>query len=352
MHESIPAFQKAMVFEEHNGPLKIKTIPVPKPSSNEILVKIQYSGVCHSDLHAWKGDWPSTTKLPLVGGHEGTGIVVAMGESVTGWEIGDYAGIKWLNSSCLSCEYCCTGNEINCNRTTISGFTMDGTFQEYARADALHAAKLPRGVDLAALAPVLCAGITVYRALKTAGLSAGQWVAISGAGGGLGSYAVQYAKAMGYRVLAIDGGLEKGTFVKDLGAEVYVDFKESENIVKEIREWTKGGPHGVINVAVSESAVSQACQYVRSCGTVVLVGIPPNAKIITPIFDAVVRSISIKGTSVGSRAETSQAIDFFVRGLIKSPIVITSLLLLPEIYEKMEKGQILGRYVVDISKDF
>ena len=156
-----------------------------------------------------EGDWPLATKLPLVGGHEGAGVVVGMGENVKGWKIGDFAGIKWLNGSCMSCEFCQQGAEPNCGEADLSGYTHDGSFEQYATADAVQAAKIPAGTDLANVAPILCAGVTVYKALKTADLAAGQWVAISGAGGGLGSLAVQYARAMGLRVVAIDGGDEK-----------------------------------------------------------------------------------------------------------------------------------------------
>ncbi|CAK7892506.1 alcohol dehydrogenase 1 [[Candida] anglica] len=347
---SIPKTQKAIIFETNGGPLQYKDIPVPTPKANEILINVKYSGVCHTDLHAWKGDWPLDTKLPLVGGHEGAGVVVALGENVKGWEIGDLAGIKWLNGSCMSCEYCQKANESNCASADLSGYTHDGSFQQFATADAIQAARIPKGTDLAQVSPILCAGITVYKALKTANLSAGEWVAISGAGGGLGSLAVQYATAMGYRVLAIDGGDEKGAFVKSLGAEVFVDFTKSKDIVKDIVAATNGGPHGVINVSVSEAAVSQSVQYVRSCGTVVLVGLPAGAKVIAPVFDSVVKSISIKGSYVGNRADTAEAIDFFSRGLIKCPIKIVGLSELASIYELMEQGKILGRYVVDTSK--
>ncbi|ODV78758.1 alcohol dehydrogenase [Suhomyces tanzawaensis NRRL Y-17324] len=347
---SIPKTQKAVLLDTHGGPLRYSDIPVPTPKPNELLINIKYSGVCHTDLHAWKGDWPLDTKLPLVGGHEGAGVVVAMGANVKGWKVGDFAGVKWLNGSCMSCEFCQHGDESSCAHADLSGYTHDGSFQQYATADAVQAARIPPGTDLAKVAPVLCAGITVYKALKTANLSAGQWVCISGAGGGLGSLAIQYAAAMGYRVVAIDGGAEKGEFCKSLGAEVYVDFTTTKDIVLAVKDATNGGPHGVINVSVSQQAMSQSCAYVRSTGTVVLVGLPAGAQVIAPVFDTVVRSISIRGSYVGNRADTAEAIDFFSRGLIKSPIKIAPLSDLPKIYEAMEKGEIIGRYVVDTSK--
>ncbi|TID23879.1 hypothetical protein CANINC_003171 [Pichia inconspicua] len=350
MSETIPTEQKACIFYENNGPIEYKTIPVPKPKANEILIKVLYSGVCHTDLHAWKGDWPLATKLPLVGGHEGAGVVVALGENVKSFQIGDYAGIKWLNGSCLGCEFCIQGAEPNCPHADLSGYTHDGSFQQYATADAIQAAHIPKNADLAGIAPILCAGVTVYKALKTADLRAGEWVAISGAAGGLGSLAIQYAKAMGLRVLAIDGGEEKGKLCKDLGAEVFIDFTVSKDIVKDIQDATNGGPHGVINVSVSEKAIAQSCDYVRTLGKVVLVGLPAGAKVSTGVFEAVVKSIEIKGSYVGNRQDTAEAIDFYSRGLVKSPFKIVGLSQLPEVFELMEQGKILGRYVLDTSK--
>ena len=346
----IPKTQKAVVFETNGGKLEYKDIPVPVPKPNELLINVKYSGVCHTDLHAWKGDWPLPTKLPLVGGHEGAGVVVGMGENVKGWKIGDLAGIKWLNGSCMSCEYCELSNESNCPEADLSGYTHDGSFQQYATADAVQAARIPAGTDLAQVAPILCAGITVYKALKSAHLRAGEWVAISGACGGLGSLAIQFAIAMGYRVLGIDGGDEKAKLFKKLGGEVFIDFTKTKDVVGEILKVTNGGAHGVINVSVSEAAIEASTRYVRANGTVVLVGLPGGAYCKSEVFSHVVKSYSIVGSYVGNRADTREALDFFARGLVKSPIVIAPLSDLPEIFDKMEKGQIAGRYVVDTSK--
>ena len=346
----IPKTQKAVVFETNGGKLEYKDIPVPVPKPNELLINVKYSGVCHTDLHAWKGDWPLPTKLPLVGGHEGAGVVVGMGANVKGWKIGDLAGIKWLNGSCMSCEYCELSNESNCPQADLSGYTHDGSFQQYATADAVQAARIPAGTDLAQVAPILCAGITVYKALKSAHLRAGEWVAISGACGGLGSLAIQFAIAMGYRVLGIDGGDEKAKLFKKLGGEVFIDFTKTKDVVGEILKVTNGGAHGVINVSVSEAAIEASTRYVRANGTVVLVGLPGGAYCKSEVFSHVVKSYSIVGSYVGNRADTREALDFFARGLVKSPIVIAPLSELPEIFDKMEKGQIVGRYVVDTSK--
>lgn len=217
---TLPELQWAQVAEQKGGPLVYKQIPVPKPGPDELLVKIKYSGVCHTDLHALKGDWPLDSKMPFVGGHEGAGVVVAKGDLVQGWEIGDHAGIKWLNGSCLACEFCKNADEAVCPDALLSGYTVDGTFQQYTIGKAAHTTKIPKHVPLDAVAPVLCAGVTVYKGLKESGARPGQTVAIVGAGGGLGSLAQQYAKQMGLRVIAIDGGDEKKAFCESMGAEV------------------------------------------------------------------------------------------------------------------------------------
>ncbi|KAK9475545.1 chaperonin 10-like protein [Dipodascopsis tothii] len=346
----IPTTQKAIVFEKTAGPLLYKDIPVPTPGPDEILINVKYTGVCHTDLHAWKGDWPLDTKLPLVGGHEGAGVVVAKGEQVTNFELGDYAGIKWLNGSCLSCEFCNNTFEPNCAEALLSGYTVDGSFQQYAIAKGIHAAKIPKSCDLAEIAPILCAGITVYKAIKESGVKPGQWVAITGAGGGLGTLAIQYAKAMGLRVLGVDTGDKKKALTASLGAEVFVDFMTTTDIVSDIVKITGGGPHAVINVAVAEKPFSLSCQYVRPRGTVVAVGLPAGAFIKSEVFSTVVKSITIKGSYVGNRADTEEAIDFFARGVVRSPIKIAGLSELARVFEEMEKGEIAGRYVLDTSK--
>ena len=222
----IPTKQWAQVIEKVGGPVEYKQIDVPKPGPTDVLVNIKYSGVCHTDLHAVNGDWPIPTKLPLVGGHEGAGIVVARGELVTDEDakIGEAVGVKWLNDSCLSCTFCQQSDEPLCLKPKLSGYLVDGSFQQYCVAGAKHVARIPEGVPLDEIAPILCAGITVYKGLKESGARPGQTVAIVGAGGGLGALAQQYAKAMGLQVIAIDTGKEKEEMSKKMGASVSFDL--------------------------------------------------------------------------------------------------------------------------------
>jgi propanol-preferring alcohol dehydrogenase len=239
----IPTEQWAQVIDKTGGPLQYKKIPVAKPGPEEVLVNIKYSGVCHTDLHAVNGDWPIPTKLPLVGGHEGAGIVVARGDLVTDdiCKMGAAVGVKWLNDSCLSCTFCQQSDEPLCLTPKLSGYTVDGTFQQYCIASARHVAHIPEGVPLDEISPVLCAGITVYKGLKESGARPGQTVAIVGAGGGLGSLAQQYAKAMGLHTIAIDTGDDKKKLCEQMGSNVsfFTFYCFRKTLILPIRERKK-----------------------------------------------------------------------------------------------------------------
>ncbi|KAF8469661.1 chaperonin 10-like protein [Kalaharituber pfeilii] len=358
----IPKMQYAQIFERKGGPIEYKQVLVKEPGPDEVLVNIKYTGVCHTDLHAWKGDWPLESKAPLIGGHEGVGYVVKLsaridttyqcGNLVEDIRVGDVVGIKWINDTCLSCEFCMNADEPLCAKALLSGYTVDGTFQQYAIGKANHVARVPPGLDLAAVAPILCAGITVYKALKESGAKPGMTVAITGAGGGLGSLACQYAKAMGLEILAIDTGKDKQDMcLNKLGAAKFVDFATTKNIVADVKAATEGlGPHAVIVVAANEKPFAQAAEYVRSRGTVVCVGLPAGARASADVFSMVTKMIKVCGSYVGNRADTQEALDFFKRGKISAPFKVMGMSQLQEVYKMMEEGKIVGRIVLDTSK--
>jgi len=345
----IPDMQWAQVIEKSGGGVIYKQIPVQKPSSDEILVNIKYSGVCHTDLSLMRDLWPFR-KTPLVGGHEGAGVVAAKGELVTNIEIGDHVGVKWINGSCLACEFCRQSDEPLCPKALHSGYTVNGTFQQYCIAKAAHVSKIPKDVPLDAIAPVLCAGLTAYKGLKESGARPGQTVAIVGAGGGLGTMAQQYAKAMGLRIIAIDGGEEKGDACKQLGADTYIDFLKSDDIVRDVKNSTVDGlgPHAVLILAASEGPFQQATSYVRSRGSIVAIGLPLHGFLKAPIPDTILRMITIKGSYVGNRNDGDEAIDFFARGLIHTPFRLVPLSDLAAVYELMEQGKLIGRIVLQM----
>ncbi|KFZ13863.1 hypothetical protein V501_03482 [Pseudogymnoascus sp. VKM F-4519 (FW-2642)] len=352
MTPDLPTEQWAQVVEETGKPVVYKKIPVRQPGPDEVLINIKYSGVCHTDLHAVNGDWPIPTKLPLVGGHEGAGVVVGLGSLVEDIKLGDYAGVKWINGTCLQCSFCQQADEPLCSKALLSGYTVDGTFQEYCIAKAAHVARIPKECNLEAIAPVLCAGITVYKGLKESNARPGQTVAIVGAGGGLGSLACQYAKAMGLEIIAIDGGEDKRAMTASLGAKHFVDFMASKDVVSDVKAATEDGlgPHAAIVVAASEKPFQQAADYVRPRGSVVAIGLPSGAYLRAPVFDTVIKMITIKGSYVGNRKDSAEAIEFFRRGLINAPYKTCGLSELQKVYGLMQQGNIAGRYVVDTSK--
>ncbi|KAH9836405.1 GroES-like protein [Rhodofomes roseus] len=351
----IPKTQKAAIVEGPDSPLKIvPDHPVRQPKDlapGECLVRLECTGVCHTDLHARKGDWPLKAKLPLIGGHEGVGTVVAIGEHTQSppVKLGDRVGIKWLAYSCLDCELCRKGLEQSCPNQQLSGFTTDGTFQQYVVSWTSHVTPIPDALDSYEAASILCAGVTVYRALKYSHTHIGDWVAIPGAGGGLGHLAVQYATAMGLRVLAVDTGAEKRELVKKLGAEAWVDFRESKDIVADIRAATDGqGPHAAIVTAANSSAYAQAVDYLRLGGNLMVVGLPAHASLSADIFFTVTKSISIYGSYVGNRQDAREALDIAARGKVKCYYETRNLDSLLETYESLEKGEIVGRIVLKI----
>lgn len=192
----------------------------------------------------------------------------------------------------MSCEHCRQSDESLCHDAALSGYTVDGSFQQYAVGKAAHVARLPKDCSLEAVAPILCAGLTVYKALKASHARPGQHVAIVGAGGGLGVFALQYARAMGLHPIAIDGGGEKGKICRALGAQAYIDFQQSSDMVGDVKRATDGaGPKAVLLLAASEKPFEQASKYVRSKGTIVCVGLPANAFIKASVFETVVRYV-------------------------------------------------------------
>ncbi|KFY10556.1 hypothetical protein V492_04961 [Pseudogymnoascus sp. VKM F-4246] len=350
--DNLPDTQWAQVFQRPGDQVEYKKIPVPIPGPDEVLINIKFSGVCHTDLHVLAGDWPLKTKWPLIGGHEGAGVVVERGELISDIKIGDHVGVKWLNGSCLSCSFCQAADEPLCPKAILSGYTVDGTFQEYCVAKAAHVARIPPDVDLASVAPILCAGITVYKALKESNARPVEPLRQMWSRGGLGTLAIQYAKAMGLGVLAIDGGSEKGELCKKLGAKTYVDFESTKDIVADVKAATdeRAGPNAVLLIAPFEKPFQQASEYIRPRGTIVAIGMPTDAILRAPVFETVVKMITIKGSYVGNRRDTAEAIQFFARGLISAPLEVMGLSQLQEIFERLRAGKVTGRIVVDTSK--
>ncbi|MDR3510477.1 MAG: alcohol dehydrogenase AdhP [Caulobacteraceae bacterium] len=334
---------KAAVVRTLGGPLTIEEVPIPTPGPGEVLVKIVATGVCHTDLHAADGDWPVKPSPPFIPGHEGAGIVAAIGPGVTRLKEGDPVGIAWLHDACGCCEHCITGWETLCETQNDSGYSVNGTFAEYAIGAADYVGRLPDRVDFAAMAPILCAGVTTYKGIKETEARPGEWIAISGIGG-LGHVAIQYAKAMGLHVVALDVTEEKLALARSLGAELAINAR-APDAAAQVVKLTGGGAHGVLVTAVSPPAFSQALQLVRRKGTVSLVGLPPG-DFATPIFDVVLKRITLRGSIVGTRKDLAEAIEFAAEGKVKAHIHKRPLEDINKVFAELKAGEVDGRIVV------
>ncbi|WP_113719404.1 alcohol dehydrogenase AdhP [Arthrobacter dokdonensis] len=333
---------QAAVVKEFGTALSVEEYPLPTPGPGHALVRLISSGVCHTDLHAAEGDWPLKPSPPFVPGHEGVGEVVALGEGVTSLAVGDLVGNAWLWTACGGCEYCRTGWETLCESQQNGGYSVDGSFGEYMLVDAAFAPRIPDGADPVEIAPVLCAGVTVYKGLKMTETRPGQWVVISGIGG-LGHIAVQYAVAMGLRVAAVDIADDKLALARKHGAEITVNAR-NEDPVESIQRQT-GGVHGVLVSAVHPAAFGQAIGMTRRGGTIVFNGLPPG-DFPAPIFDVVLKGLTIRGSIVGTRQDMEEAIDFYARGLIHPTVSTRSLGEINEVLDEMRAGKIDGRVVI------
>lgn len=341
----LPQKMRAAVLYEFGKPLQIEDVPVKMPGEHQILIKVVTSGVCHTDLHACNGDWPIKPKLPLIPGHEAVGYVVALGRGVVNVKEGDIVGAPWLFSACGCCEYCITGWETLCESQQNGGYTVDGGYAEYVIADARYVARFPPGIDFLQMAPITCAGVTVYKGLKETDTKPGEWVAISGIGG-LGHLAIQYAKAMGLHVAAIDVADDKLKLAKTLGADIVVNANDGDPGAY-LKKQT-GGMHGVLVTAVSPIAFTQALGALRRKGTVSLNGLPAGSFDLS-IFDTVLNRFTIRGSIVGTRKDMQEAIAFAVEGKVKATVHAAKLEDINSVFDELKKGTIEGRIVLEIA---
>jgi alcohol dehydrogenase, propanol-preferring len=334
---------RAAVAEALKQPLVLRDVPVPEPAAGQVLVRIVGSGVCHTDLHTIDGDWPMRVRLPLVPGHEAAGYVAALGPGVAGFKEGDRVGIPWLYSACGVCELCLTGRETLCPKQQNTGYSVNGGYADYAVAPAAYVGRLPDNVDLAAVAPILCAGVTTYKGLKETGVKAGEWVAISGIGG-TGHIAVQYAKAMGLAVVALDVDDAKLAHAKELGADI-VFHAERDLPVNKVLRLTGGGVHGAVVTAVSLKAMEQTLAMLRRGGTGVMTGIPPG-KVAASVFDVVVKGLTIRGSIVGTRQDLNDALWFVANGKVSAAVEEQPLEAVNAVLDRLRGGQVHGRVVL------
>lgn len=333
---------KAAVLHNVATSLVIEDIPDPIAGPGEILIRVRACGVCHTDLHLAAGEWP-LPKLPLVLGHEAVGIVEAVGEGVSNFKTGDRAGVPWIYRTCGECEFCASDREALCPAILVTGFMVDGGYAELIKAPASHAVRTPEELSFVEAAPVYCAGLTPYRALKSSGARVGDTVAIWGVGG-LGHYGVQIAKAMGARVVAVDIAPEKLELAQRLGADAVVDAARSKagEAVKAL-----GGAHVVVNLAPSAETLTQGFTALRRGGTLMLVGLPPG-NFTLPMLGSVAKGIRILTSAVGSRQDLREVLALAAAGKIKTVAEMCTLEDVNQVFERMRQRKISGRVVVDL----
>jgi len=339
---------QAAVVEQFSKPLVLQEWDIPTVGPGQILVKTEACGVCHTDLHAARGDWPLKPKLPFIPGHEGIGTVTAVGSGVTIVKEGDRVGVPWLYSACGHCEYCLKAQEPVCAEAQFGGYTKNGGFAEYILADPNYVAHIPKGLAAKDAAPLICAGITSYKGIKETEARPGQWIAISGIGG-LGHLAVQYAKVMGLHIAAIDIDDGKLDHAKRLGADLMINAKKNDPAAI-LKKEIGGGAHGVLITAPSLPAFKQGIEMTRKHGTCVLVGLPPG-DFPVPLFDVVANCVTIRGSFVGTRGDMAEALAFAADGKVKADIELQPLSAINKIFERLEHGDVPSRVVLDFSSN-
>jgi propanol-preferring alcohol dehydrogenase len=334
----------AAVLREFKKPLAIEEVGQPRPGADEILIRMEACGVCHSDVHVADGDWPQfakIVKIPLIPGHEVAGVVVEKGEAVEDLKIGDRVGIPWIYWTCGECEFCREGNENLCRRQKITGVTINGGYAEFLKAPASHALKIPDSLSSVQAAPLFCAGVTVYRALKHSGILPGQRLAVFGIGG-LGHLAVQFGQAVGAEVVAIDISEEKLALARSLGASTAINAS-TNNVIKELRN--PGGVHVALVTSAARASYETAFHCVRPTGTLMVVGLPADP-ICFPAILMAAGEIRIQASTVGTREDLRAVLAMAAAGKVRCQVAARPLAEVNEALDQLRRGQVSGRLVL------
>jgi propanol-preferring alcohol dehydrogenase len=335
---------KAAVVRAFGEPLVIEERPDPVPGPGQVRIRVEASGLCHTDIHAAHGDWPVKPNPPFVPGHEGVGLVEELGEGVTHLSVGQRVAVPWLGKACGRCEHCLSGWETLCEQQINTGYGCDGGYAEKMLAWADFAQPVPDGVTAFEAAPLTCAGVTTYKALKVADVKPTQLVAISGVGG-LGHLAVQYAKIAGATVAAIDVTDEKLELAAELGADLVIDARR-ENVAEVLKRY--GGAHAAVALAVNEAAFAAVNAGLRRGGKLVMVALPAHGTIQVPIFDTVLNGTSLIGSIVGTRQDLAEVFQLHAAGRTKVIYETRPLASVNDSIDEVLKGQVKARIVFDL----
>jgi propanol-preferring alcohol dehydrogenase len=348
--EAPPTTYRAAVVHDFGSPLTVERVSMPELLPGQVRVKVEACGLCHTDIHAANGDWPVKPSPPFIPGHEGVGIVteLAAGEHDVGdrthkVRVGDRVAMPWLGYACGCCNYCVDGWETLCHEQEMMGYTINGAFGEYATAYARYVVKVPEAIDPFDAAPLTCAGVTTYKAVKVAGTRSSDFVAVFGVGG-LGHLAIQYAAIAGGRVVAVDVIDEKLELARDLGAEFTINAKK-EDPVEAIKRL--GGVDQAIALAVSPRAFEQAYQSLRRGGKLVFVALPADNEITLPIFETVLNGITIVGSIVGTRKDLREVFELHAAGKTRVIRETRPLDQVNEAIADVEAGRVAARIVLE-----
>jgi propanol-preferring alcohol dehydrogenase len=335
---------KAAILPDFGQPLALEDVPRPVPETDEVLIEVEVCGVCHSDLHIAHGDLPgfrAATKPRLILGHEAVGRVVEKGAAVVDLAIGDRVGVAWLHWACGECEPCREGLENLCRRGVVTGMMVDGGYAEFMRAKASHTLRVPDGLAPEQAAPLFCAGVTVYRALKNAQVRAGQRVAVFGIGG-LGHLAVQVARAFGAEVIALDVAESKLALARELGAAATFNVTDPD-VLKAVRKL--GAVHVAVVTSAAKAAYDLAFKCLRPGGTLAVVGLPAE-----PLQFAALGIVSnearIVGAAVGTREDLRAVLALAAAGQLQCRVETQPLAQVNEALDRMQRGDIQGRIVL------
>lgn len=334
---------RASVVTAFDRDILIEDRPIPVPDPNQVLVRMEASGLCHTDIHAAHGDWPVLPTLPFTPGHEGVGIVEAAGSAVDSVRVGDRVALPWFGYGCGHCGYCVDGRETLCLSQRNTGYSVDGALAEYAVADGRYVVEVPDGVSPRDAAPLTCAGVTTYKAVKVAHIVPTERVAVFGIGG-LGHLAVQYAKIVGGFVTAVDVTDEKLALATDLGADRVVN---AAKIAPAPAIQAEGGADVAIVLAASSEVFAEAFRSLRRGGRLVCVGLPRKGTLEVPIFDTVLKGISIIGSIVGTRQDLREVFALHAAGRTR---VLSEIRRLDDLNEAMTdvlSGTVPARVVVE-----
>lgn len=357
---TLPSEMLAAQLTQHNSPPLVQKTKVPDASAlgpYELLLRTGVASLCHTDLMVLAGFMPALHGLPMTMSHEGSGIVVAAGPQVSNFKLGDRVMSGIAQSSCGKCDNCTAPVSNDWKQYCFDnggalGITVDGAFAEYHIVDARATCLVPDSVSFLTAAPLACAGITAYRGVKVAGVKPGAWLAIVGAGGGLGHFGVQFAKASGVKVIAVDARDEGLEIARKYGADHVLDAREGKDVVvRKVQDLTGGkGVEATVNVSDHASTAALSAAITRTHGTVVQAAQPPEVSV--PFMDIVLRDITIKGTMHGGKELADEMLEVVAKHGIKAETEIYyGLEEVPRMCELLEEGKVKGKAVCVVDKE-